>query len=108
MRSSLSLPDFVARWHGSTLSERAAAQSLFIDVCHVLGEQPPAAADPTGAFYTFEKGLTKTGGGARVRRHLEAGLFRGGVQEEARQPIGGLSAAPRLGACGGSVGDLPT
>jgi hypothetical protein len=59
----LSLPEFVARWQGSTLSERSAAQSHFIDLCNVLGQPTPAAADQTGAFYTFEKGVQKTSGG---------------------------------------------
>ena len=44
----LSLPEFVERWKASTLSERAAAQSHFIDLCEVLGHPHPAAADQTG------------------------------------------------------------
>ena len=63
MPASLSLPDFIARWQASTLTERSAAQSHFIDLCDVLGQPRPAAADSTGAFYTFEKGVAKTGGG---------------------------------------------
>jgi type II restriction/modification system DNA methylase subunit YeeA len=52
---TLSLPEFVERWKASTLSERAAAQSHFIDVCEVLGQPHPAAADQTGDTFTFEK-----------------------------------------------------
>jgi hypothetical protein len=63
MPSGLTVPAFVARWQGSILSERSAAQSHFIDLCDVLGEQHPAAADPIGESYTFEKGVAKTTGG---------------------------------------------
>ena len=36
------------RWKASTLTERAAAQSHFIDLCEVLDQPHPAAADQTG------------------------------------------------------------
>ncbi len=45
---SLSLAEFVNRWKAITLTERAAAQSHFLDLCKVLGQPHPAAADPTG------------------------------------------------------------
>ena len=63
MPPTLSLPTFIARWQSSRLSERSAAQSHFIDLCRLLGQPTPAEADPAGSFYTFEKGLKKTGGG---------------------------------------------
>jgi hypothetical protein len=34
----ISLPEYVSRWKASTLTERAAAQSHFIDLCEVLGQ----------------------------------------------------------------------
>ena len=52
---SLSLPEFVQRWKASTLSERSAAQTHFIDLCEILEQPHPAAADQTGESYTFEK-----------------------------------------------------
>jgi type II restriction/modification system DNA methylase subunit YeeA len=61
--SALTLLEFVDRWQRSTLSERAAAQSHFIDLCEVLGEPRPAEVDQEGKTYTFEKGVTKTLGG---------------------------------------------
>ena len=60
---SLDLPTFVARWQASTLTERSAAQSHFNDLCRVLGQEAPAEADPAGAWYTFERGARKSGGG---------------------------------------------
>ncbi|MHB0868238.1 MAG: class I SAM-dependent DNA methyltransferase [Chloroflexota bacterium] len=59
----LALPTFIARWQKSTLTERSAAQSHFIDLCRLLKEPTPTEADQAGDFYTFEKGVTKTSGG---------------------------------------------
>ena len=55
--------DFIARWRSADLTERAAAQSHFRDLCDLLGEEPPTTADPKGEWYAFEKGATKTTGG---------------------------------------------
>jgi len=56
--------EFQARWRdaGAGLTERAAAQSHFGDLCRVLGQPTPPEADPTGEFYTFEKRVTKLDG----------------------------------------------
>ncbi|MBK1641475.1 hypothetical protein CKO12_06215 [Chromatium okenii] len=54
---------FIAKWHATTLKERSAAQEHFIDLCHLLHEPTPAESDPTGAFYCFERGAKKAGGG---------------------------------------------
>src|SRR5205809_7404213 len=59
----LTLPDFIARWQASTRTEKSAAQEHFLDLCAVLGQPTPAQADASGAWYTFEKGVAKTGGG---------------------------------------------
>jgi type II restriction/modification system DNA methylase subunit YeeA len=55
--------DFIARWRSADLTERAAAQSHFRDLCDLLGEEPPTTADPKGEWYAFKKGATKTTGG---------------------------------------------
>jgi type II restriction/modification system DNA methylase subunit YeeA len=62
-RTSLTLPEFIERWKASELSERAAAQPHFIDLCEVLGQPHPAAADHTGDTFTFEKHVSKLKGG---------------------------------------------
>ncbi len=54
---------FVAKWRGVRQSERAVAQQHFLDLCSLFGQPAPAAADPLGEWFTFEKGVTKTGGG---------------------------------------------
>jgi hypothetical protein len=61
--SLLSVPEFVARWQRSTLSERSASQSHFIDLCEILGQPRPAEVDQEGNTYTFEKGVSKVSGG---------------------------------------------
>jgi len=59
----MELPTFIAKWQRITLSERSAAHEHFLDLCAVLDQPTPASADPDGTWYTFEKGITKTGGG---------------------------------------------
>ncbi len=56
---------FVEKWGKSRLSERSASQQHFLDLCRMLGQPTPAEADPEGEFYTFEKGVNKTGGGGK-------------------------------------------
>ncbi|MEX2166540.1 MAG: class I SAM-dependent DNA methyltransferase [Methyloceanibacter sp.] len=55
--------EFIAKWKNVELTESAAAQSQFIDLCRLLDEPTPAEADPKGTWYAFEKGALKTGGG---------------------------------------------
>jgi type II restriction/modification system DNA methylase subunit YeeA len=54
---------FIRKWKPVALTERAVAQSHFNDLCALLGHDDPVTADPTGEWFTFEKGVTKTGGG---------------------------------------------
>lgn len=54
---------FIAKWRAAELKERSAAQEHFIDLCRLLDEPTPAEADPSGTFYAFERGATKTTGG---------------------------------------------
>jgi type II restriction/modification system DNA methylase subunit YeeA len=55
--------EFIAKWKAAELKERSAAQSHFIDLCRMLDEPAPTDADPTGEWYAFERGATKTTGG---------------------------------------------
>jgi len=55
--------EFINKWKASTLKERSGSQSHFNDLCHLLNEPTPTDADPDGAWYTFERGAKKTGGG---------------------------------------------
>jgi hypothetical protein len=52
---------FIARWKGNPLSERAGAQGHFDDLCELLGVDKPR--DPDN--YCFERGAGKASGGDR-------------------------------------------
>jgi len=54
---------FIQKWRKVQLSERSAAQQHFLDLCELLDHPKPAAADPEGASFTFERGAAKRGGG---------------------------------------------
>ncbi len=54
-------PTFIAKWSKAQLSERAASQEHFIDLCRLLGVKTPAELDPTGDTFTFEKGAKVSG-----------------------------------------------
>jgi len=56
---------FIAKWSPVELSERAASQEHFIDLCRLLGQPTPAEHDATGAEYTFEKSVVPTGAASR-------------------------------------------
>jgi type II restriction/modification system DNA methylase subunit YeeA len=58
----LTLPEFVAQWQKSTLTERAGSQSHFNGLCDILGEPKPES-DTEGTSYTFERGASKIDGG---------------------------------------------
>ncbi len=72
---------FITKWRASELKERSASQEHFIDLCRLLGEPTPAAADPTGDRYCFERGARKDTGGkgwADVwKRHHFAWEYKG-------------------------------
>ena len=54
--------EFAAKWRAAHGSERASAQSHFLDICALLGEPGPIEADPAGTWYAFEKGAEKLDG----------------------------------------------
>ena len=43
--------DFITKWQRANLSERSAAQQHFLDLCELLGQPKPAAADPAGVLH---------------------------------------------------------
>ena len=53
---------FLFKWRGVELKERSASQSHFNDLCALLELADPVAADPTGEWFTFEKGVTSSAG----------------------------------------------
>lgn len=61
--TAMTAQNFIAKWRASTLKERSASQSHFIDLCALLGQPNPTDVDPEGTWFTFEKGASKLGGG---------------------------------------------
>src|SRR5438874_5433190 len=88
--------DFIAKWRAADLTERAAAQSHFRDLCELLGEETPTNADPKGESYAFEKGATKTTGGEGWADVWKRGCFG---WEYRQGPEGSLRPAPALCPC---------
>ena len=77
----MSPDEFIAKWRGTTRTERSAAQEHFLDVCALLGVPKPADVDRHGTEYTFEKSTRKIGdtaGFADVwKRHCFAWEYKG-------------------------------
>ena len=71
----MTVPDFIAKWRKVELKERSAAQEHFIDLCNTFDHATPAAADPTGATFCFEKGAAKHGGGDGFADVWKRGFF---------------------------------
>lgn len=66
---------FIARWQGCQLAERAFYQQHFNDLCALVGHPTPAAQDTTGDTFCYEKGATKTGRRQRLGGRVEARIF---------------------------------
>jgi type II restriction/modification system DNA methylase subunit YeeA len=66
--AGISPQEFVSSWRDVDLTERASSQPHFIDLCRLLGQPTPTEADPTGSFYTFERGATKAAGPTKGKR----------------------------------------
>ena len=75
LSQSISPREFVDKWRLSTLKERSAYQSHFIDLCHLIGHPTPTDLDPHGTFFTFEAGAEKTGGGDGFADVWKKGYF---------------------------------
>ncbi len=80
---------FVAKWSKVELSERAASQEHFLDLCRLLGQPTPAEADPTGEHYCFEKAVKVVAAASKGSKGeggfvdvWKARLLRLGVQAE--------------------------
>jgi hypothetical protein len=57
----MSPEEFIAKWRGTTRTERSAAQEHFLDLCDLLGVPKPGDVDRHGTEYTFEKSTRKIG-----------------------------------------------
>jgi type II restriction/modification system DNA methylase subunit YeeA len=60
----LDLTSFAVKWQQTQLTEKSAYQQHFRDLCEALGVPHPTEEDVVGLNYTFEKHVTKVGGGS--------------------------------------------
>ncbi|MEM6538856.1 MAG: DNA methyltransferase, partial [Pseudomonadota bacterium] len=67
--------DFIHKWQKIELKESSAAQSHFVDLCHLLGVEAPTDLDAIGDTYCFEKGATKSTGGNGFADVWKRGCF---------------------------------
>ncbi len=63
MAAPAEIAEFIALCRALTLTEGSGSQSVFNKLCRLLDIDPPLEANPQGEWFTFEKGVTKTGGG---------------------------------------------
>src|SRR4051794_33288061 len=75
----------MSNWPNAELTERAAAQSHFIDLCRMLGEPSPTDVDPKGLI-RLREGYDENNRRRRLGRRLEASAFRLRVQGQAEGP----------------------
>ncbi|OGT04093.1 MAG: DNA methyltransferase [Gallionellales bacterium RBG_16_57_15] len=80
---------FIAKWQGCQLAERAFYQQHFNDLCALVGHSTPAAQDTIGDTFCFEKGASKTGGGNGWADVWKRGFFA----VEYKGPTGDLRKA---------------
>ena len=66
---------FIAKWRGLELTERAASQTHFNDLCRMLGVPAPYDDGTDSATYCFEKGGIKTTGGTGWADVWKSGCF---------------------------------
>lgn len=90
--------EFIRKWKAVDLTERSAAQSHFIDLCTLFEHPTPTDDDPTGERFTFEKGLTKTGGGEGFADVWKKGFFAWEYKKKKRNLDAALEQLSRYAA----------
>ena len=93
---SFTIQDFIGKWRDATLKERSASQSHFNDLCRAFGVPTPTEADPTGSFYTFERGAEKTSGGDGWADVWFRGHFAWEYKGQHAEPESRLPPAPAV------------
>ena len=86
---------FVDKWRPVTLTERAAAQSHFIDLCRLFDHPTPIEDDPIGERFAFEKGVNKAGGGDGFADVWKRGFFAWEYKKRKRNLDDALSQLSR-------------
>ena len=90
--------EFIKKWKPVALTERAVAHTHFLDLCKLIEHEDPVTADPTGEFFTFEKGVTKTGGGDGFADVWKKGFFAWEYKKKKRNLDAALEQLVRYAA----------
>lgn len=114
----MNVSQFVAKWRRSALSERAASQEHFIDLCRVFDHPTPAEADGVGDSFVFEREIAKVNG-RRGRadvwkrdffawEYKSKGKHLDDAHDQLRQYREALLNPPLLAACDMAILDIRT
>ena len=104
---------FVDKWRKSRRTERSASQEHFLDLCEAASPSQAGGGRSQGVDVHDGAPGQEGGGKARVRRRLEEGVLRLGVQEEGGgsqrglQPTAPVQWGPREPAAAGRLGHGP-
>jgi type II restriction/modification system DNA methylase subunit YeeA len=90
--------DFILKWKPVALTERATAQEHFLDLCRLFDHPTPAEDDPVGDHFTFEKGVSKTGGGDGFADVWKKGFFAWEYKKKKRDLAKALEQLTRYAA----------
>ncbi len=60
--TTMTPPQFIAKWRRSRGQESAGAQEWFIDLCRVVEHGTPGEVDPRQEWYTFERAVREASG----------------------------------------------
>jgi hypothetical protein len=74
-KMQMTVSDFIKKWQRVELTERSASQQHFLDLCEVFEHSKPADVDPSGEWFTFERGADKHGGGKGWADVWKRGFF---------------------------------
>ena len=90
--------EFISKWSDSTLRERSGSQSHFIDLCHLLGEDPDRRRPQRRMVHLREGRHEDHGGGEGWADVWKRGCFGWEYKGQRQGPERGLRAAPVLRA----------
>ena len=76
--------EFLTKWRHVELKERSASQSHFNDLCALLDVPNPVLADPTGEWFTFEKGPANREEAKDGQTYGAAVALAGSIRESTR------------------------
>ena len=90
--------EFIEKWKPVALTERAAAQAHFLDLCRLLDHPTRFRTIRSASGSAFEKGVTKTGGGEGFADVWKQGFFAWEYKKKKRDLNAALEQLVRYAA----------